>query len=107
MNVEQGVKISDLPSGRNVHADDLFVAVQDGQTVKVTGAQAFAGIKFKKEISGNEVIVLLEEHGIAGVSKVTVLDPQGFEVSVVSRIVGDDVQLLSLVDMSNHTLFLE
>lgn len=107
MNVEQGVPISGLPPGRNVQPDDLFVAVQDGQTVKVTGAQAFAGIKFRKEVAGNEVIVLFEEHGIDGVSKVTVLNPQGFEVSVVSRILSNDVQLLSLVSLDSHTIILE
>ena len=102
---DEFVPISGLNPGRNVLSTDLLVAVQNGQTVKVTGQQVRP--RFEALLQGTSVVLLGEDHGLEVIRSVRVVNPAGSLVEVEMRILGADIEILSNISLDGHRLFLE
>lgn len=61
--------------------------------------------KFVKNLSGFDISIPTDEHGIALIDKVTINKYDGSEVSVVYKILSDNTIIVqSLINLQNHTI---
>lgn len=102
---QQFIPISQLEQGRDILSTDLLVAVQDGKTVKVNGANLRP--TFTALLQGTSVVLLQEDHKLETVKSVRVTSPAGSVVEVEVRILGADLEILSNVPLDGYTLYLE
>ena len=98
-------KISELVSGRDLFSTDLLVAVQNEETVKITGRNIRP--YFEAILSGTSVVLLQEDHGLEFIRSVRVTNPMGSVVEVDMRVIGADLEISSNVPLDGHKLFLE
>lgn len=98
-------KISELAPGRDLFSTDLLVAVQNDETVKITGRNIRPF--FEAILSGSSVVLLQEDHGLEKVRSVRVTNPMGSVVEVEVRVLGADIEILSNLPLDGYKLFLE
>lgn len=99
------IRISELNPGRDILSTDLLVAVQNGETVKVTGRNIRP--YFEAVLTGTSIVLLQEDHGLEFVRSIRVTNPMGSVVEVDVRVVGADLEISSNIPLDGHRLFLE
>lgn len=102
---QEFIPISALDPGRDILSTDLLVAVQNGKTVKVTGANLRP--TFTALLQGTSVVLLQEDHKLETVRSVRVTSPGGSVVEVEVRVLGADLEILSNVPLDGYMLHLE
>jgi hypothetical protein len=63
--------------------------------------------QFAENLSGELLEIDLSAINMGAVTRIRLINPDGFEVSVVSRVLGSTLQFFSNVPLTGHKLFLE